>query len=162
MTIKTMQIIDPDAIILPSEHKARARARTLSPRDRAVVDFLLTAPTEEDAAKKFKLSQQRINQIRSTPAALAYATTKAYGKRTMGYAMVIDLIVDRVGESVRLGYRITIDELIKVAKLLEPKQETTEQAYEMIYAEAERIADEYGLTGEKRGQFLRFVAERAA
>jgi hypothetical protein len=162
MTSKNIEILDPDGIILPNEHKVKRVARTLSSRDRAVIDFLLTAPTEAETAKKFNLTQPRINQIRSTPAALAYATTKAYGKRTMGYAMVIDMIVDRVTQAMRLGYTISLDELIKVAKLLEPKHETTEQAYEMIYAEAERIADEYGLTGEKRGQFLRFVAERAA
>lgn len=162
MISKNMEILAPDGMILPSKGKAKAVSRTLNGRDRQVVEFLLESRTHEDAAAQFKLSRQRITQIMNTPAALAFIASRAYGKRTIGYATVIDLIVDRVNQAVRMGYQITLDELIKVAKLLEPKQETSEQAYEMIYAEAERIADEYGLTGEKRGQFLRFVAERAA
>jgi hypothetical protein len=162
MTSKNMEILAPDGMILPSARKAKTISRTLNGRDRQVVEFLLESRTQEEAAVKFNISRPRISQIMNTPAALAFVASRAYGKRTIGYATVIDLIVDRVNQAVRLGYTIPLDELIKVAKLLEPKQETSEQAYEMIYAEAERIADEYGLTGEKRGQFLRFVAERAA
>lgn len=148
--------------VVDDDYKKPSRIGGISARDRAILDRLLKGHTEAEIAVDFKMTQARVNQIRHTPAALSYVTSKAGTKRGEINALALNLIHDRIIEAIRMNYPIALEDLIKIAKLTEPKQEMNASALEMLHAEAERIADEHAMNPETRRQFIQWVRNTAA
>lgn len=134
----------------------------LSPRDRKILDRLLEGKTEKTVGLEFDLTQQRINEIKHSPAALGYMANWALNARTETYGMVIYVIRDRLKKAIEYGTdHIDWESLVKLVKVLEPKDSPDLSAYEFLHAEAERLADEMGMTDEARDKMLQFVRESA-
>lgn len=132
----------------------------LSARDKKIIEALLMGKSESVAGKEFGISQPRVNAIKHLPGALAYMSAWALNGRAETYGMVIYVIRDRIKNALLHGTDyVDWDSLIKLVKVLEPKQEHDASAYEWLHGEAERIAEEMNLSPEGRAKVLALVRE---
>lgn len=134
----------------------------LSARDKKIIESLLMGKTESAAGAEFGISRQRVNDIKHTPAALAYMAAWAVTARHETYGMVVYIIRDRLKNAILSGTDyVDWESLVKLVKALEPKEMPDVSAYEFLHAEAERIAEETNLTPEGKAKLLQFVRESA-
>lgn len=151
----------PDMRSQGNDRQGKASA-ALSPRDKKIVERLLEGKSEREVGKEFDLSQQRINEIKHTPAAFSYMASWTASGRLEVYGMAIYIIRDRLRRMMEFGTdSIDWESLIKLVKAVEPKELPDQSAYEFLHSEAERIADEMNLTPEGRAKLLQFTREAA-
>jgi len=142
--------------------KQRKAIPPLSARDKKIIECLLQGKTETATGEQFGITRQRVNEIKHLPGAIAYMAAWANAARSETYGMVIHIIRDRIKNAIQHGTDyVDWESLIKLVKVLEPKQEHDASAYEWLHGEAERIAEEMNLSPEGRAKVLALVRESA-
>jgi hypothetical protein len=132
----------------------------LSERNRAVLDSLVTLdergrlPSERDVAAAFDLSQQRVNQLRHSPAGRKYLELRASTGR-------LDIHLWSLGElrrRIEHGSAIPLAHLIAIFKATMPTEPVLH--IHEVRSHAERVADDLGLNGDARRKLIDYALER--
>lgn len=130
------------------------RLQILSDHHKDWLDFYYSnGGSLTNTAAKFDVSDTAVSDVRDSPAGNEYATKLMGTTRATINMKVANIILSRVEAS---GAQIPLDVLVKVYAATLPK-ETANSSLDNLRGEVDRLAQEYGLKEEFKGQLLEFV-----